>query len=275
MLASQQFNGGTSTKESYSLFLSDLNLCETNTKMWRLFIRFMNSDFVKNAEKLFILGNLFHDWIGDDDLANAWPAKVAHMLAMLSSRRVSVNIMVGNNDFLLGQEFCNAVGATLLSDPQCINLYGVRTLITHGDFLCTDDIEYQMFRKRIRQSSWQREFLNQPSTIRRAINKQLRNDQESAVKKKPEEYLDVNQNTIFNILSQTKAQRIIHGYTKKPGIHNHILEGHIVRRWVLQNWNINERTEEAQGGVLIISPKECYGHNFSETEVVEMSQKVI
>ncbi|WP_092484440.1 UDP-2,3-diacylglucosamine diphosphatase [Candidatus Ichthyocystis hellenicum] len=255
--------------KSYSIFLSDINLCESRPEIWKLFMRFMNSDLPKNAEKIFILGNLFNMWIGDDDLRNSWPAKVAHMLAMISSRNISVNIMVGNHDFLLGKEFCNAVGATLLSDPQCIDLYGVKTLITHGDSLCTDDIEYQIFRNRIRQSSWKREFLSQPSMIRRAINKQLRAHHDNATRRKPEEYLDVNQNTIFEILSETKAQRIIHGYTNKPGIHNHILEGRVVRRWVLQNWD--KVGSSSNAGVLIVSEKDCYGFNFSDknTEINE------
>ncbi len=269
MIQSEQSINKYLHNRSYSLFLSDLNLCESRPEVYQLFMRFMNSELAKNAEKIFILGNLFNMWIGDDDLSNSWPAKVAHMLAMLSSKEVSVNIMVGNHDFLLGQEFCNAVGATLLSDPQCIDLYGVKTLITHGDSLCTDDIEYQIFRNRIRQSRWKREFLSQPSMIRRAINKQLRTHHDNALKKKPEEYLDVNQNTVFEILSETKAQRIIHGYTNKPGIHNHIFEGRVVRRWVLQNWDVSEDTSHA--GTLIVSEKECYGYNFSgkSTEINE------
>jgi UDP-2,3-diacylglucosamine hydrolase len=221
---------------SHSLFISDLHLSLDHPRSTELFQHFA-TNVAPKAEALFILGDLFEYWAGDDDLDDPFHRRITGTLRELNVHGTRIFIMHGNRDFLMGKELGAACNATLLDDPSMIDLYGTPTLLTHGDTLCTDDTEYQRFRELVRNDAWQTQFLSQPLTQRKAQIEQLRKQSESQKRSKEMALMDVNLDAVHALLRQNNYPRLIHGHTHRPAKHLHHVDGHTCKRWVLGDWD--------------------------------------
>lgn len=216
----------------HTLFISDLHLSSDHPDITAAFRRFV-ADHAPHAEAVYILGDLFEYWAGDDDLDDAFHAE---MVAAL--RRIPrLFVMRGNRDVLLGEKFAEATGATLLDDPTLIDLYGTPTLLSHGDALCTDDCAYQQFRAHVRSAAFQQPFLAQPLAERKAYIAQLRARSQQENQQKSSAIMDVNDSAVAELLRQHGYPRLIHGHTHRPNRHFHTVDGHVCERWVLADWH--------------------------------------
>lgn len=217
-----------------TLFVSDLHLCPTRPAINQVFFDFLRGLAAK-AAALYILGDLFEYWAGDDD-NNPFNASVLSALRQLADRGVALYLMHGNRDFLIGERFAKATGTKLLPDPTRVNLYGTPTLLMHGDTMCTDDIRYQKFRAEVRSSPWQKNFLAQSLAARRQIVAGLRSDSTKEKKLKTEAIMDVTVAAVEGELRNHGYPRLIHGHTHRPALHQHVVDGHRCERWVLSDW---------------------------------------
>lgn len=218
-----------------TLFISDLHLCRERPEINALFFRFLR-ERVPGSDALYILGDLFEYWAGDDDLAEPLHGEIAAALSQVSSAGVPLYFMHGNRDFLVGEEFARATGAKLLEDPTVVDLYGTPTLLMHGDTLCTDDVKYQAFRTQIRNPAWQKDFLAKPLAVRKAMIENVREQSAREVKEKPPEIMDVNLDAVAQAFRQSDCLRMIHGHTHRPARHVHEVDGQACERWVLTDW---------------------------------------
>lgn len=221
---------------THSLFISDLHLCSAEPQISEAFRRFLR-DVAPAAEALYILGDLFEYWAGDDDLEDPLHQEVANLLDGLAAQGVRIYLMHGNRDLLIGQRFVEACGGTLLPDPTVVELYGVRTLLSHGDALCTDDVAYQAFRTQVRDPRWQAGFLAQPLAQRRALIQQVRAKSNEEKQIKSAEIMDANVDAVAALLRDHGYPRLIHGHTHRPAHHRLHLDGHDCERWVLSDWS--------------------------------------
>lgn len=223
-------------------FISDLHLCAARYPITELFLKFLQTK-MQSADALYILGDFFEAWIGDDLLAeNKHDRLVVNALANLS-QRIPIYFMHGNRDFLIGEAFAKKTGCRLLPDPFVIEIYGKRLLLTHGDLLCTLDTSYQKFRRFVRNPFIKSLFLNLPIFIRRRIAKKLRaKSREAGYKAKSAQDLarfDVTETAVNKMLIDHKAHIMIHGHTHKPGIQDFLLEGKPARRITLGDWDLH------------------------------------
>jgi UDP-2,3-diacylglucosamine hydrolase len=214
-----------------ALFISDLHLSEDRPQANEQFFRFLEED-AAGADALYVLGDLFEYWIGDEDLQTPFNAVIAGALRRLADAGTRVRVMHGNRDFLLGEAFCRASGAQLLADPTVID----STLLMHGDTLCTDDHDYQAWRRTARSADWQRQFLMQPLAERRATVQGLRDKSKEVIQAKPAEIMDVNEDAVREALRRHGVARLIHGHTHRPGKHALEVAGRRCERWVLPDW---------------------------------------
>lgn len=217
------------------LFVSDLHLSETRPGANEAFFSFMEGK-ARSAEALYILGDLFEYWAGDDDLADPFNSLIAGFLQDLSRSGVKLSLMHGNRDFLFGERFCAATGARLLEDPVVAPIGGVPTLLMHGDTLCTGDLDYQKWRRIARSAEWQRDILSKPLAERRAIGRGLREKSSGAVGEKGMDIMDVADVAVREALHQHGVSRLIHGHTHRPGRHELEVDGRRCERWVLPDW---------------------------------------
>ena len=236
----------------HSLFISDLHLCPTRPAINTLFARFIQ-DTASHAEALYILGDFFEYWAGDDDLADPFHTAIAHQLNALAKAGTRIYLMHGNRDFLIGEDFLRAASATLLPDPTLIDLYGCPTLLMHGDTLCSDDVAYQHFRAQVHSPEWQRTFLATPLAARKAQIEALRKQSEEAKSTKPAEIMDTNAGTVAATLRAHGYPRLIHGHTHRPARHVHEVDGKRRERWVLPDWY-------ETGGYLRCDAAGCMAH---------------
>jgi UDP-2,3-diacylglucosamine hydrolase len=220
----------------HTLFISDLHLSEEHPHSARLFLHFARHT-APQAEALYILGDLFDAWAGDDDLGDPFHQGIIGALHSLSDSGTRICLMHGNRDFLMDKDLSRASGATLLQDPIMVDLYGTPTLLTHGDLLCTDDTEYQVFRKQVRNPEWQRQFLAQPLTARKAMIAQMRAQSREATRNKPSDIMDVNGAAVAHILREHQYPNLIHGHTHRMGHHVLHVDGNTCERWVLGDWD--------------------------------------
>ncbi|HCZ14080.1 MAG TPA: UDP-2,3-diacylglucosamine diphosphatase [Candidatus Accumulibacter sp.] len=221
------------------LFISDLHLAPQAPGVSRLFLDFLGGR-ARAAEQLFILGDLFEAWPGDDCLDapdDSFAATMVDALRQLTSAGVSLSVMHGNRDFLLGDTFAARSGARLLPDPCLLSLPTWQFVLSHGDALCTDDHEYQAFRALVRQPDWQSAFLARPLPERQAMIVALRQQSESAKRDKASFVMDVNPGATDDFLRTHGYASLIHGHTHRPARHDHIVDGIHVERWVLSDWN--------------------------------------
>jgi UDP-2,3-diacylglucosamine hydrolase len=218
-----------------TLFISDLHLCSGRPQINRSFFGFLERE-AKSASALYILGDLFEYWAGDDDLGDPFNATVVAALARLVGSGVPTYLMHGNRDFVIGEAFARASGVTLLADPALLSLYGQPVLLMHGDTLCTLDQEYQAFRRAARSETWIRNQLCKPLAERKAAIEVLRRQSEQEKSGKPAEIMDVAPAEVEATLRRHGYPRLIHGHTHRPARHVHTVDGHVCERWVLADW---------------------------------------
>ena len=218
-----------------TLFISDLHLCAGRPQSNRSFFGFLERE-ARRARSLYILGDLFEYWVGDDDLGDPFNATVIAALARLAGDGVPTYLMHGNRDFVIGDAFAHASKVTLLPDPTLLDLYGQQTLLMHGDTLCTLDDDYQAFRREARSEIWIRNLLRQPLAERKAAIEALRRKSEQEKRGKPAEIMDVAPAEVETVLRRYGYPRLIHGHTHRPARHVHTVDGHVCERWVLADW---------------------------------------
>jgi UDP-2,3-diacylglucosamine hydrolase len=216
------------------LFVSDVHLDAGAPEAVEQFLDFLRTH-AANAEALYILGDLFEAWVGDDEI-EAGKATVREALAALTAGGVACFILHGNRDFLLGRAFCDATGSRMLPDPVIAELDGERVLLTHGDSLCTDDHSYQELRSIVRTAPWQRRFLALPLADRELLANQARAGSRQHTSRTIPKIMDVNADAVATAFRVTGVRRIIHGHTHRPGIHDMTVEGTPAQRIVLGAW---------------------------------------
>ncbi|MGB5261351.1 MAG: UDP-2,3-diacylglucosamine diphosphatase [Gammaproteobacteria bacterium] len=217
-----------------TLFISDLHLDPARPAITALFRDFLATR-APDAQALYILGDLFEAWVGDDDDSPDNRA-VIESLRQCVTGGTPVFVMHGNRDFLLGKRFAQASGVTLLEDPSVIDLYGVPTLLMHGDQLCTDDADYMAFRNTVRDPGWQADLLAKPLSERQAIARAMRTASREQTAGKPGSLLDVIRDTVVTYMTEHDTLQLIHGHTHRPAIHSLELAGQSARRIVLGDW---------------------------------------
>ncbi|MDE2623166.1 MAG: UDP-2,3-diacylglucosamine diphosphatase [Betaproteobacteria bacterium] len=235
---------------SHTLFISDLHLSEDTPLIRKRFLELLAGP-AREAEALYILGDLFETWVGDDDMPAPFNRRIVEALHELTDAGTALFLMHGNRDFLLGEDFAQACGATLLQDPTEISLYGTRTLLSHGDQLCTDDVEYQAYRKQVRSAAWQRKVLALPLATRRQMARDATAMSEKAKQAKTLEIMDVAPQAVTDLLRKNSYPRLIHGHTHRPARHVYRLEDHSCERWVLPDWT------DTRGGYLMCDSEGC------------------
>ena len=218
-----------------TLFIADLHLDDSRPKITTLFERYLASDEVRRADALYILGDLVEAWIGDDDDAEL-PARIAAATRAVRDAGVPVYFMVGNRDFLLGPAFAARAGLTLLDDGTVHDIHGRRTLLMHGDVLCTDDVAYQAVRKQVRTPEWQAQILAMPLQARRAFAAKAREDSKAHTGSTMESIMDVNADAVAEAMRKAGVTRLIHGHTHRPAVHDFQLAGAPAQRIVLGDW---------------------------------------
>jgi UDP-2,3-diacylglucosamine hydrolase len=225
----------------HSLFISDLHLSTDQPHGMAAFQQFIATlapqEPRQRAEALYILGDLFDCWAGDDDLDDPFHAQVIASLRNLAQHGTKVYLLHGNRDLLMGKALADACQATLLSDPALIDLYGTPTLLSHGDMLCTGDTEYQRYRAQVHDADFQQQFLAKPLAERKAYIAQLRSRSMAKKQSKDSAIMDVNDDAVAALLREHGYPRLIHGHTHRPARHEHRVEGHSCERWVLGDWN--------------------------------------
>ena len=217
-----------------TLFIADIHLGNEHPEISQRFVEFLQQQAVA-AEAVYILGDLFEVWIGDDAVQAEHQAAI-NALKQLTDSGTPVYVMHGNRDFLLAQEFEIMAGCQLISDPLLIDLYGTPTLLMHGDSLCTDDIEYMQMRQQLRGPQWQQQFLGDSIEQRVQTARQYRDESRSRSKEKSEAIMDVNANAVIEIMRQHGVMQLIHGHTHRPAIHELEVDGQAAKRIVLGDW---------------------------------------
>lgn len=230
-----------------TLFISDLHLSQERPHITQLFLSFLRGP-AREAEALYILGDLFEAWLGDDMVLPDYEETI-EALKQLSSG-TPVFIMHGNRDFLMREAFAEMTGASLLDDAVVIDLYGTLTLLMHGDTLCTDDVAYQEFRAMVRNPEWQQALLAKSPQERLALAKQYREISKSETQAKGEMIMDVNQPAVEQAMQEYGVKQLIHGHTHRPAVHDFTLEGNAAQRIVLPDWY-------DKGGVLSCDEAGC------------------
>lgn len=231
-----------------TVFISDLHLDAERPRIIELFADFVASE-ARYADALYILGDLFEAWIGDD-ADDETGDRVARILRGLKLEGVPCFFMAGNRDFLLGDAWARRAGVTLLSDPAVVELDGVPTLLMHGDTLCTDDSNYQAIRSMLHAPDWQRGFLQRPPLERRTFAAQARAESQRYTRDPANNaIMDVNEEAVGAVMRRFGVRRLVHGHTHRPHVHRFDLDGAPVERIVLGDWY-------EQGSVLRIESAE-------------------
>ncbi|MDI3441659.1 UDP-2,3-diacylglucosamine diphosphatase [Erwinia sp. V90_4] len=229
---------------SHTLFIADLHLCTEEPAITAGFLHFLRRE-AQHADALYILGDLFEAWIGDDD-PNPLHAEVATALRQLN---IPCYFIHGNRDFLVGKRFARAAGMTLLPQEQVLELYGRRVLIMHGDTLCTDDEGYQRYRQKVQQRWLQRVFLALPLFVRQRLARKMRNGSKQANRNKDLAIMDVNPQAVVDAMSRHQVPCLIHGHTHRPAVHALNINGLPAERLVLGAWH-------EEGSMIKVGPDE-------------------
>jgi UDP-2,3-diacylglucosamine hydrolase len=218
-----------------TLFASDLHLSKERPELVAAFHAFLRGP-AREAAALYVIGDIFDTWLGDDQLREPLAAGVASAFAALSASGTPVYLQRGNRDFLLGDRFATASRATLLPDAVVHTVQDTPTLIMHGDQLCTDDVAYQRYRTYWQDPRHRRQVLALPYFVRRGIAATLRAGSRRAIEGKPEQIMDVNADAVVAALRQHGVLRMIHGHTHRPALHDLVVDGRPAQRWVLADW---------------------------------------
>ncbi|HGN9370403.1 TPA: UDP-2,3-diacylglucosamine diphosphatase [Citrobacter pasteurii] len=228
-----------------TLFIADLHLCTEEPAITAGFLRFLAGD-ARKADALYILGDLFEAWIGDDD-PNPLHREMAAAIKALTDSGVPCFFIHGNRDFLIGKRFARESGMTLLPQEKVLNLYGRNVLIMHGDTLCTDDTGYQAFRAKVHQPWLQKLFLSLPLFIRQRIAAKMRANSKAANSSKSLEIMDVNPQAVITEMEKHQVQWLIHGHTHRPAVHELTANAQPAFRVVLGAWH-------TEGSMIKVTP---------------------
>lgn len=229
--------------KSQALFLSDLHLSEASPKTTDAFLDFM-ANTATQTKQLYILGDLFEYWAGDDDIESTYNRRILNAIRRLSNAGVAVFWITGNRDFLAGERFALESGATFLPDLHCITIGNQQVTVAHGDAQCLEDPDYLQFRAMVRNPQWQQQFLAMPLEKRKFIIENFRKDSHKDNEAKPDYAWDLTASAIDDVFNQTGASVFIHGHTHRPGTHEH----GPCKRYVLPDWNLD--SAEKRGGWL-------------------------
>jgi UDP-2,3-diacylglucosamine hydrolase len=225
-----------------TLFISDLHLDPARPDITGQALDFLGRE-AQGADALYILGDLFEAWVGDDD-PEPEKRRVIEALRRLAEGGLPCHFMHGNRDFLVGDGFAAASGCRLLADPTVVEIHGTPVLLMHGDTLCTDDHDYQAFRRMVRNPDWQRVMLARPLPERLALARHLRETSAVSMAGKPVEIMDVNQDAVIAAMREHGVYTLLHGHTHRPAVHRFELDGRDALRIVLGDWY-------TQGSVLV------------------------
>ncbi len=242
-----------------ALFVSDVHLSEAHPATIESFFAFLAKVSApagldgRALEVLYILGDLFEYWAGDDDLDEPLNRRIVSALDGLTRGGMAVFLLTGNRDLLLGTGFAGATGVTLLSDPSPLEVAGQSALISHGDALCTDDLAYQAYRAMVRSPDWQKSFLDRPLAERKELIESLREASVTAKASKPLAIMDVNPQAVEALFRASAARLLIHGHTHRPACHRLAVDGIERQRWVLPDWDA--QATPARGGGLYAGSK--------------------
>jgi UDP-2,3-diacylglucosamine hydrolase len=231
-----------------AVFASDVHLSAAHPATTEAFLAFVDAAVVGRTYRFFILGDLFEYWVGDDDADDALAEHVAARLCAVAERGVAIAFMPGNRDFLVGPVFAAAARTTILPDPYRERIGGIDLLLSHGDALCTDDVDYQRFRSMVRNPAWQQGFLARPMAERRMMVAGARQQSEAAKQVKAAAIMDVNEAAVDSLLAEHPATVLIHGHTHRPAHHRHALPEGARERRVLTDWD----AEAGRGGGLAV-----------------------
>lgn len=231
-------------------FISDLHLAIERPKTLALFERFVETH-PQTGDRLFILGDLFDAWIGDDDDAEL-ARRVRRTLRQASGRGVDIRVQRGNRDFLIGRRLMRECGASLLPDRYVTRVAGQPTLLMHGDLLCTDDVDYQKARRRFRNPVFQWFMLRKPLRERRRIASEYRRRSGELKALKPADIMDVNPDTVVRELVRHGVRQLVHGHTHRPATHSHALpDGTVATRIVLPEWHARQAAAWVDDGATL------------------------
>jgi UDP-2,3-diacylglucosamine hydrolase len=258
-------NSQKAQSETVALFVSDVHLHASLPKTTQAFIDFLQNR-AKDTQRLYLLGDLFEYWAGDDDLETPYHRQIADAIRAVSDAGVAVYWIAGNRDFLVGQTFAQTAGLALLPDPHAEEIAGQRVVLIHGDAQCTDDHAYMAFRAQVRQSEWQAKFLSQSLAQRKAIIEGMRSGSREAQRSKSYEIMDVNPAAIISLFDTMDAAVMIHGHTHRPATHIYESEEKTRVRHVLPDWDCDG--ESPRGGWLAMDANgdvRRFGFNGSET----------
>lgn len=219
-----------------ALFVSDLHLAEERPETTAAFLGFLAGP-ARGAASLFILGDLFEYWAGDDDIDTPFHRRICAALRDLSASGTTVRFMTGNRDLLAAEGFARAAALELIADPCLVRLGARKVLLSHGDALCTDDHAYQAYRQQVRAPAWQAGFLAQPLASRKAFIESLRKQSEAAKRDKPMTIMDVNDEAVAALLRAHAYPALVHGHTHRPAHHLCLVDGIECERWVLADWH--------------------------------------
>lgn len=233
--------------EMAAFFISDLHLQAVRPRTTQAFFDFL-SRHAMQAQQLYLLGDIFEYWAGDDDIVTPFNQSVIAAIRAVSDAGITVFWMAGNRDFLVATDFAKASGVVLLPDPFVATIAGQRITLAHGDAQCTDDMAYMAFRRQVRKQAWQNQFLAMPLEQRKAIIEGLRNDSRHQQQGKSYAIMDVNMTTIESLLCNTGTAIMIHGHTHRPARHVVAQGKHPHIRYVLPDWECD--TSIQRGGWL-------------------------
>ncbi|WP_340677161.1 UDP-2,3-diacylglucosamine diphosphatase [Paraglaciecola sp.] len=220
--------------QPFTYFISDLHLCAQRPDISQCLFDFLQTQAIK-AEALYVLGDLFEAWIGDDDNSE-FNLSIATAFKTLADKGIPLYFIHGNRDFLIRKTFAQQAGMTLLPEQYVINLYGTPTLIMHGDELCTRDVVYQKFRRKARGWWWPRLVLSLPLSTRRKIAENGRKTSQKNHAKLSMEIMDVSPEEVIKVMAQNQVTQLIHGHTHRPAIHEISVNGQRAKRIVLGDW---------------------------------------
>lgn len=233
-----------------AIFASDVHLSASHPATTDAFLAFIDAWVVGRTERFFLLGDLFEYWAGDDDLDDPLASLIASRLRDLAVTGVTIGLMAGNRDFLIGDAFAASAALRRLPDPWRERIGGVDLLLSHGDALCIDDVDYQRFRTMVRDPAWQRDFLAKPLAERQQMIAGARRQSEAAKREKAAAIMDVNDGAVGALLSAHPSTVLIHGHTHRPAHHIHAVGADPRERWVLSDWDA-EATPPRGGGLAL------------------------
>lgn len=232
--SNQTLNNLPLETQQVTYFIADLHLAQNRPDITACFLRFLENEAIK-AQTLYILGDLFEAWIGDDDDSD-FVATIANALTTLNNTGVKIYYIHGNRDFLLGQRFAKKSSMLLLPEVDLIPLYGQTAVVMHGDTLCTKDVAYQEFRKKSRSWWWQAMIKSLPLFVRKKMAVNYRKKSAMATSMKSQDIMDVTPEEVVNCLERYQSQLLIHGHTHRPAVHSLSVNGNKAQRIVLGDW---------------------------------------